>query len=93
MEKDKDKEIAQLQAEISGWIDFAAHESRGVDYYRGLLEKIGQFFGEEAYICDDGSIQEDILIAKVPELVEKLFEKKSEQEFKVENNSKKLLEI
>ena len=51
------------------WYDTAAQMSRNADYYRGLVEKIGKMLGKEAYISDDGSVQEDILCAKVPELV------------------------
>lgn len=51
------------------WEDTAAQMSRNADYYRGLVQKIGRMLGKEAYISDDGSVQEDILCAKIPELV------------------------
>lgn len=53
----------------NAWYDTAAQMSRNADYYRGLVVKIGKMFGKEAYISDDGSIQDDVLCAKVPELV------------------------
>jgi hypothetical protein len=46
-----------------------AQVTRDSNYYRGLVEKIGKMLGKEAYIADDGSVQDDILCAKVPELV------------------------
>ncbi len=51
------------------WIESAAQFSRNEDYYRGLVDKIGEMLGEEAYIADDGSRSQDILRNKVPELV------------------------
>jgi hypothetical protein len=53
----------------NAWYDTAAQMSRNADYYRGLVQKIGKMLGKEAYTSDDGSIQDDILCAKIPELV------------------------
>jgi len=55
------------------WKDLAVHMSNNSDYYRGLLDEIGDLFGRDAYTCDDGSLSEDILRAKVPELVRNMF--------------------
>ena len=41
-----------------------------VDYYRGLVVQIGEQLGIAAKTSDDGSIQQDVLCAKVPELVQ-----------------------
>lgn len=41
----------------------------GMRYYQGLLDSIGEKLGKRAYIADDGSVQQDVLRAKVPELV------------------------
>lgn len=57
---------------LAMWMDTAAQAQRGVDYYRGLVIRVGQAIGERAYIADDGSRSEDVLCAKVPELVEAL---------------------
>ncbi len=56
-------------AERDAWIESAAMFSRNEGYYRGLVEQIGELFGDEAHICDDGSRSQDILCAKVPDLV------------------------
>jgi hypothetical protein len=54
---------------LSEWYDIAEQASRNTNYYRGLVVKIGKMLGPDAYISDDGSIQDDVLCAKVPELV------------------------
>lgn len=51
------------------WREEARKALENADYYRGLLVKIGEMFGEVAYISDDGSKQDSVLVAKVPELV------------------------
>ena len=54
---------------LRAWYDTAAQYARNEEYYRGLVQEIGAMFGEEAYISDDGSKQQDVLCSKVPELV------------------------
>lgn len=54
------------------WMETAAQNQRNADYYRGLVIRCGKSIGREAYIQDDGGVSEDVLCAKVPELVEKL---------------------
>ena len=58
---------------ICAWMDTAAQNQRNTDYYRGLLEACGEAIGEQAYIADDGSISEDVLCAKIPEIVDAAF--------------------
>ncbi len=62
----------QLIQERDNWVETAKQYARNQEYYRGLLVQIGKMFGKKAYISDDGSIQEDVLCAKVPELVKEL---------------------
>lgn len=62
--------IAQLEREAQNWQDTAAFHLRNEQYYRGLLERIGNLFGVAAKTSDDGSVQQDVLCIKVPELVE-----------------------
>ena len=72
--KDMDVTLGEVVArQIAFWMDIAAQNQRNTDYYRGLLERCGKAIGEEAYIADDGSRAEDVLCAKVPELVEAAF--------------------
>ncbi len=53
-------------------MDTAAQYARNAAYYRGLVERCGEAIGEKAFIADDGGRHEDVLCAKVPELVEGL---------------------
>ena len=69
-----DSDLAKAVAKrIAGWMDIAAQNQRNTDYYRGLLVKCGEAIGDQAYIADDGSKSEDVLCAKIPELVEAAF--------------------
>lgn len=58
-----------------GYQEIARQAQRNCDYYRGLVLQIGEMFGEAAFISDDGSKQDSILCAKVPELVADLIKK------------------
>lgn len=60
------KPVARL---VQGWHDTAAQHCRNEEYYRGLVIEIGKMLGPEVYVSDDGSVQHDVLCAKVPELV------------------------
>lgn len=66
------EQIGHANAERDAWKETAAQHCRNEQYYRDLVVRIGKLFGEQAYVSDDGSKQEDVLCAKVPELVEKL---------------------
>ena len=57
---------------MQGWEATATEMSDGVDFYRGVVHEIGNMFGLRARISDDGSIQEEVLALKVPELVQEL---------------------
>lgn len=56
--------------ELHGWMETAAQAQQDLDYYRGLLDRIGLLFGQEAFTADDGGLHDEVLRAKVPELVE-----------------------
>ena len=71
----KDKVMDPVLAEavakrIANWMDTAAQNQRNTDYYRGLLERCGKAIGDRAFITDDGSRSEDVLCAKIPEIIE-----------------------
>lgn len=63
--------LEQAIAERNAWVESACQFSRNESYYCGLIDQIGEMFGEEAYVADDGSRSQDILRAKVPDLVAK----------------------
>lgn len=60
---------ADAIAERDAWVESAAQFSRNEDYYRGLLDKIAEALGAEAYTADDGSIYDSPVRAKLPDLV------------------------
>lgn len=72
--------VRELEAEKEGWKETAAQHLRNEDYYRGLVQEIGKHFGADSYTSDDGSIQQDILCAKVPDLVARMNERLLELE-------------
>lgn len=54
---------------IATWMDSAAQFSRNEAFYHGIVTQIGEMFGDAAKTSDDGSIQQDVLALRVPELV------------------------
>lgn len=62
----------QIQRERDFWMEDAARHLRNECFYRDLIVKIGEPFGVAAYTSDDGSVQQDVLALRVPELVDKL---------------------
>jgi len=73
----KDREMDTVLAEavarrIAVWMETAAQNEQNADYYRKLVVRCGKAIGLAAYTCDDGSISEDVLCDKVPELFEKV---------------------
>jgi hypothetical protein len=61
-----------LVAERDNWIETARLHHKNAEYYRGLVIRIGEAIGSQSYVSDDGSVQQDVLCAKVPDLVEAL---------------------
>jgi hypothetical protein len=60
--------LRALRAERDGWIEAAAQHLRNEEWMRGLLEQIGALFGDAARTSDDGSVQDSVLLLRVPEL-------------------------
>ncbi len=65
-------ELAEAKRNAEFWEKGAARFSRNENYYRDLLDLIGHVLGPEAFTADDGSVSIDPLVAKLPELVERL---------------------
>lgn len=59
---------------IAVWMEEAARSQVNCDYYRGLVIRCGEVLGKAARTCDDGTLVDHVLCAKVPELVEQLME-------------------
>ena len=77
-------EAIEYKRQATNWEESARQYHRNTQYYRNLLVKIGETIGSESYVADDGSISEDILCAKLPELVTAL----QEEVAKAKNNLK-----
>ena len=69
-------EIERLREERDNWIETARQHLRNKEFYRGLVNQIAVPFGMAAYVSDDGSVREDVLALKVPELVARLREER-----------------
>jgi hypothetical protein len=72
---EREQRIKELEQERDGWERTAADMSNGLEFYRGLIRKAGEPFGVEARTSDDGSVQDEVLALKVPELVAALQER------------------
>lgn len=66
----------QLARERDNWQKTAAQNARNQEFYYGLVTDIGNMFGLRARIADDGTICENVLALRVPELVAELIVKK-----------------
>ncbi len=69
--KEMDVVLAEAIAKrIAAWMQTAAQNQRNTDYYRGLLEQCGKIIGDRAFTADDGTHSDDVLCAKIPEIIE-----------------------
>jgi hypothetical protein len=66
------KYYEQANSKAVAWEQTANQATNGLDYYRGLVVRIGTCLGRDAYTSDDGALQDGVLCAKVPELVERM---------------------
>lgn len=67
----------KLRYMLEGWIESAASAENGCRFYRNIITEIGEMFGEAAKTSDDGSIQDSVLVLKVPELVAALIKQQA----------------
>ena len=65
-------ELARANSKAQKWRVEAEQTADNRDYYRSIVLEIGEFFGAAARTSDDGSIQQNVLCAKVPSLVRDL---------------------
>lgn len=59
---------APYEAVREAWMDSARQFARNEAYYRGLIETALKDV-PDAYLCDDGTRSEDVLCAKLPDIV------------------------
>jgi len=67
--------IEEAIQQRNNWIESAALFSRNEEFYRGILDKIAREIGVEAFIADDGTVNESPIRLKLPELVKKIFKR------------------
>ena len=73
-----ESQIVSAERQRDNWMETASQHSRNQEFYHGLVTDIGNMFGLVARVADDGTICEDVLALKVPELVAKLIIKSEE---------------
>jgi hypothetical protein len=61
--------LEQAIAQRNMWVESAAMFSRNEDYYRGLLDEVAAAIGPEAWGSDDGSVQDDPVRARIPDII------------------------
>jgi hypothetical protein len=62
-------ENAALQKEVTNWKEGAAQYHQNANFYCGLLDKVGEHLGPEVFVSDDGSIQDEPIRLKIPDMV------------------------
>lgn len=68
--KQMDAALAMAFAKrLAVWMETAAMMSRNADFLRGLLDQCAAHLGHEAYTADDGTVLEEPVRLKIPELV------------------------
>jgi hypothetical protein len=59
------------------WQETAASLHRDSQFYRGLLEQVAKYCGDDVFIQDDGGKSDSPLMLKIPELVAQLFNERA----------------
>jgi hypothetical protein len=57
---------------LADWMDIGAQFAGSAEFYRGIVEEIGEMFGLAAKTADDGTVGDSVLALKVPGLVREL---------------------
>jgi len=63
---------AAVATRLAEWMKVAERGFRGAEYYQGLLDQCGRHIGVEAFTAEDGTVQQEVVAAKLPELVKDL---------------------
>ena len=73
---------------IADWKESARKFANEVQFYKDILVRIGMLIGDEAYISDDGSKQEDVLVKKLPQLVYDMVSAKQQYDGIIKENTR-----
>lgn len=60
---------------LAAWMEAAAQNQRNTEFYRGLLDDCAEAIGPEAFTADDGTVMQDPVRLKIPEIVRRLAQK------------------
>jgi hypothetical protein len=69
------RQLEKARGEIRALTEIARQHAGNEEFYHSIVVQIGEMFGEAAKTSDDGSVQQDVLALKVPELVEDLIQR------------------
>ena len=72
---EKSLELQGLIAERDNWKRTAELNQTNVDFYRNLLVEIGEKFGAAAKTTDTGELVDEVLVMKIPGLVDQAIER------------------
>lgn len=72
------QQVEEVGAEV--WKRAAQLHLSNEMYYRAIVMRIGELFGDAAKICDDGTKSENVLSEKVYQLVKELVERSKNNE-------------
>lgn len=65
--------VESLRRERDAWIETARLHHGNEEFYRNIVCGIGALFGKASRTADDGSVMDDVLALKVPELCRETF--------------------
>lgn len=60
------------EGQVKAWGDIVRQAYRGIEYFQGLLDSTAAHLGPEIFVSDDGTVNDYLLRAKVPEMVGEL---------------------
>jgi hypothetical protein len=63
---------------LAAWLETGAYFSRAEEFYRDLLDEVGQAIGPDAFKSDDGSVQDEPVRLNLPGLVRKLVQENAQ---------------
>lgn len=69
LEREDSRKLREQLAVAKAWEETAAQFARNADYYRGLLDQVAAHLGPEVYVADDGSVMDEPIRAKLPDMV------------------------
>ena len=67
------------------WLKDLHQSNRDMEFYRGIVTQIGDKFGNDAKLRDDGTLSDSVLVLRVPEVVAKLQKDLQDLQDKVAN--------